>query len=255
MRTLKNVFEDKNARVLSIYLTAGYPELGSTVNLVNELDESGVDFIELGIPFSDPMADGKVIQESSATALQNGMNMNVLTNQIVQIRSKTDLPIVLMGYFNPVYQFGIERLLKFCQLNHIEALIIPDISPEYYKRFYQSLFEAYGVSLIFMITADTCPDRLREIDKLSNCFIYLVSSPSITGQRAELDVSWLVQMKKITTLNLKTPVVVGFGIQDKESFAKANDLFDGAIIGSAFIKHIGVEGSTVSSFVNQIKAE
>lgn len=252
MKALKQLFINKPSDILSVFVTAGYPELNSLESTILDLEESGVDLIEVGIPFSDPMADGKTIQDSSEIALQNGMNLTVLVEQLKTIRQKTNIPLVLMGYLNPVYQYGVEKLLQFCKDYNIEGMIIPDISVEEYKRNYKTLFEQYGVSLVFIITPITPLGRLVVIDGLSTSFVYLVSSASVTGTSGEFGEEHIKGFEYIKSQNLKTPVLVGFGIHNNSTFAKVCQYFNGAIIGSAFIRFVSDSKHKIADFVLKI---
>jgi len=252
MKNLKQLFINKKSDILSVFVTAGYPKLNSLEQNILDLEKSGVDLIEVGIPFSDPMADGKTIQDSSEIALKNGMNLTVLIQQLKQIRQKTTIPLVLMGYLNPVYQFGIEKLLQFCNEQHIEGMIIPDISVEEYKQNYKSIFEKYGISLIFIVTPNTSIKRLNEIDELSTTFTYLVSSASVTGAAGEFGKEHIKGFEYIKTQNLKTPVLVGFGIHNKNTFNIVCQYFNGAIVGSAFIRFVSEAKYKINDFVSDL---
>lgn len=238
MKALKELFINKPKEILSVFVTAGYPQLNSLESNILELDKSGVDLIEVGIPFSDPMADGKTIQDASEVALSNGMNIPVLLEQLKEIRQKTSIPLVLMGYLNPVYQYGVEKLLQFCKDQNIEGMIIPDISIEEYERNYKSLFELYNVSLVFIATPNTSVERLKKIDELSTSFIYLVSSASVTGAAGEFSEVHTNGFKRVKNVNLNSPILVGFGIHNKSTFETVCSFFNGAIIGSAFIRYL-----------------
>jgi tryptophan synthase alpha chain len=253
MKNLKALFNNKKSEILSVFVTAGYPNLKSLESTILELETAGTDLIEVGIPFSDPMADGKTIQDSSEVALANGMNVSVLVEQLAEIRKKTSIPLVLMGYLNPVYQYGVEKLLKFCSANNIEGMIIPDISLEEYERNYKSIFEKYNVSLIFIITPQTSPERLRRIDELSTSFIYMVSSASVTGSASEFGKEHITGFEFIKSQQLISPILVGFGIHNNSTFKKVSEYFSGAIIGSAFIRHLSISNSKIEDFVKNIK--
>ena len=254
MRKLSSVFEAQKKTVLSVYVTASYPDLESTAQIVEKLDKAGVDFIELGMPFSDPLADGETIQKASEIAINNGFKIRKLTHQLAEIRSKSDIPLVLMGYFNPIYKFGVENTLKFCYNYGIEAIIIPDLPIEVYKKEYQVLFESYGIDFVFMITPLTSKERILEIDRLSNSFIYLVSTSSVTGGKLDLNEDrYIDDLARIKDMDLNNPVVVGFGIHDHQTFSLVNKYFDGAIVGSAFIKALKQNNSSVEAFVKRIK--
>jgi tryptophan synthase alpha chain len=227
----------KEKKQLSIFITAGYPTLNSTVDQILELQKLNVDFIEVGIPFSDPMADGETIQETSAIALQNGMNLDILFNQLESAKSEIHTPLVLMGYLNPVLQYGLERFLLKCQQLKIASVILPDISLELYQRFYQVLFEAYKVPVSFLITSFTSDERIQEMAKASqNSFLYLVGQSSITGEIRNEATALGERFKVIKTLCGETPVMLGFGINSLEKVQQAHASCDGAIVGTAYLK-------------------
>lgn len=226
------LFRKKKKDVLSIFFTAGYPSLNSTLRIVELLEKHGADMIEIGMPFSDPLADGPVIQKSSEQALKNGMSLHLLFEQIKDMRKQVNIPVVLMGYLNPFLQFGMKEFVEHCKLTGVDGVILPDLSPEYYVKNYKSLFEENNLSMIFLVTPATTSERIKEIDILSNAFIYLVSSASTTGNKAIFDEE---NYKRINSLSLNNPLLFGFGISDKESFNKAGNYANGAIIGSAFV--------------------
>lgn len=228
--------EDK--KLLSIYFTAGFPKLNDTVTIIKELENSGVDMIEIGLPFSDPLADGPTIQESSTIAIENGMTTKVLFEQLKDIRKSVQIPLLIMGYFNPMMQFGVEKFCQKCAEIEIDGLIIPDLPIEVYKSEYQSIFEKYNLKNIFLITPQTSESRIREIDELSDSFIYMVSSAAVTGSQSGFGNEQTEYFKRIHDLKLKNPQIVGFGIKDKETFEQATEYQKGAIIGSAFVKHL-----------------
>lgn len=250
--SLKDIFTNQKP-LLSVFTTAGYPELNSTETNILGLEKAGVDFIELGIPFSDPMADGKTIQDASQVALNNGMNLELLLEQLTEIRQKTKIPVILMGYLNPIYIYGMEKLLQFCQAHQVDGLIIPDISLEEYKRSYQAMFEQYGVHFIFLVTTRTEENRLKEIDQLSQAFIYLVSSSAVTGKTSEFSQEQLDAFQRIKQMELNTPIMVGFGIHNPSTFHTVGDYFSGAIVGSAFIRYLAQHPTDFSPFVKGIK--
>ncbi len=253
MKALKELFIRKPREILSVFVTAGYPDLNSLESNILELEKGGVDLIEVGIPFSDPMADGKTIQDSSEIALNNGMNIPVLLEQLKEIRQKTSIPLVLMGYLNPVYQYGVEKLLKFCQEHHIEGMIIPDISIEEYERNYKGLFEQYNVSLVFIATPDTSVERLKKIDDITSSFIYLVSSASVTGAAGEFFDLHLNGFQQVKNVKLNSPILVGFGIHNKSTFNAVCLYFSGAIVGSAFIRCLMDSNNKVREFIENFK--
>lgn len=228
----------ENKKLLSIYFTAGFPNLNDTVTIIEELEKSGVDMIEIGLPFSDPLADGPTIQESSTIAIENGVTTKLLFEQLKDIRKSVQIPLLLMGYFNPMMQFGVEKFCQKCAEIGIDGLIIPDLPLEIYKNEYQSIFEKYNLKNIFLITPQTTNERIREIDELSNSFIYMVSTAAVTGSQSGFGNEQTEYFKKIHDLKLKNPQIVGFGIKDNETFHQATEYQKGAIIGSAFIKFI-----------------
>lgn len=229
------MFEKKKNNVLNIYCTAGYPHLDSTVGVMKCLQENGADLIELGMPYSDPLADGPVIQASSARALQNGMTLPVLFEQLEQFRKEIRVPVILMGYLNPLLQYGFESFCAKAAEVGIDGLIIPDIPMYEYENEYRELIKKYGLDFIFLVTPETPAERVRRLDELSSGFLYAVSSSSITG--SEKDFSPVEDyLKRLKEMKLKNPVLVGFGIKDRASFRGACTYASGAIIGSAYIK-------------------
>ena len=242
-----------NKKLLSIYFTAGYPELNDTVTIIKDLEKNGVDMIEIGLPFSDPLADGPTIQDSSTQALKNGMTSEILFNQLKGIRKTVSIPLIIMGYFNPILQYGVERFCKQCQDIGIDGLIIPDLPVDVYHEAYQTTFEKYGLINVFLITPQTSDERIRYIDSVSNGFIYMVSSASTTGAKSGFGEEQTQYFKRIANLNLKNPQIVGFGISNNETFTQATQYAKGAIIGSAFVKHLKVNGvNSISSFVKGV---
>lgn len=244
--------EDK--KLLSIYFTAGYPNLENTVPVIEKLQENGVDMIEIGLPFSDPLADGPTIQESSTIALKNGMTTNILFEQIKDIRKTVNIPLIIMGYFNPMMQYGVEKFCAKCQEIGIDGLIIPDLPVDVYHENHQAIFEKYGLINVFLITPQTSNERIKFIDSISNGFIYMVSSASTTGAKSTFGDTQNNYFEKIEKMNLKAPQIVGFGISNAETFTQATKTTKGAIIGSAFIKHLTNEGvRTIGEFVKSIR--
>ena len=242
MTRLQSLFVFKPQRVLNVYCTAGFPELDSTLTIIRSLQENGADLVEIGMPYSDPLADGPVIQNSSIRALENGMSMQVLFQQLQQLRnSKEDggvgdvLPVILMGYMNPVLQYGFEKFCADAASVGVDGLILPDL-PEYeFETEYGDIIKKYGLDFIFLVTPETSVERIIKLDALSTGFLYAVSSSSTTGSDKNMtDVS--TYLKRLQTLNLVNPVLVGFGIKDKASFDAAADFANGAIIGTAYIK-------------------
>lgn len=240
-------------KLLSIYFTAGYPKLDDTIGIIKSLENSGVDMIEIGLPFSDPLADGPTIQDSSTAALKNGMSSELLFDQLKDIRETVKIPLIIMGYFNPILQFGVEAFCQKCQEVGIDGLIIPDLPADVYNDSYKIIFQKYGLINIFLITPQTSEERIRFIDSISEGFIYMVSSASVTGSQTGFGTEQEAYFKRIHNMELNNPQIVGFGIKDKETFNQATQYAKGAIIGSAFIKHL-TEHKTgeIASFVSAI---
>lgn len=222
--------------LLSVFYTAGFPALGDTLPIAEALAAAGVDMLEIGMPYSDPIADGPVIQHSSEVALQNGMTIDLLFAQLADLRTKLDIPVLLMGYYNPVLQYGIERFVTQCQAVGIDGLIIPDLPPQLYEKHYAKLFEDAGLANTFLISPQTSDERIRYIDSLSTGFIYAVSSASITGGSGPISDTQTTYFERINALELQSPHVIGFGISDAISFRQATKYAAGAIVGTAFIK-------------------
>ena len=241
--------EDK--KLLSIYFTAGYPNLEDTTKIIFELEKSGVDMIEIGLPFSDPLADGPTIQASSTQALKNGMTTSLLFEQLAKIRENVQIPLIIMGYFNPMMQFGVEKFCQKCQEVGIDGLIIPDLPLEIYQSEYKELFEKYDLKNIFLITPQTSDERILKIDTISNSFIYMVSSASVTGNQSGFNEIQENYFERIASMNLKNPQIIGFGISDKTTFLQATKHQKGAIIGSGFINFI--KNNPVESISDYIK--
>jgi tryptophan synthase alpha chain len=241
-------------KLLSIYFSAGHPSLNDTSLIIKNLQSSGVDMIEIGLPFSDPLADGPIIQNSSEKALMNGMNTEKLFKQLEGIRDEISVPLIIMGYFNPILQYGIERFCEKCKSIGIDGLIIPDLPVDVYVENYQYLFDKNGLFNMFLITPQTSNERIKYIDKVSKGFIYMVSSASVTGVKNTFNETQTKYFKRIESMNLKTPTIVGFGISNSETFNLAVGHSNGAIIGSAFIKFLEKYGVTkISEFVKSIR--
>jgi tryptophan synthase alpha chain len=256
MNRLSALFQQKKQNNLSIYFTAGYPSLNDTVLLLESLQEAGCDFVEIGMPFSDPVADGPTIQHSSEVALENGMTVKLLFEQLKEIRKTVSMPLILMGYINPVIQFGMEKFCQECKNVGIDGIILPDMPMQVYLDEYKPHFEAYGLINIFLITPQSSEERIRWIDEHSEGFIYMVSTYSTTGTTSGFGEKTLAYFQKIKDLNLKNPTVIGFGISDANDFKTANQFANGAIIGSAFVKMLGASSnlkSETSAFVRKIK--
>lgn len=245
---------NSDKKLLSIYFTAGYPSLNSTVQIIEELERNGVDMIEIGLPFSDPLADGPTIQKSSTAALKNGMTTEVLFSQLKDIRNTVSIPLIIMGYFNPVLQYGVEAFCRKCQEIGIDGLILPDLPLDVYESEYREIFEKYGLVNVFLITPQTSEERIHQIDKASNGFIYMVSSASVTGSKSGFGNEQVAYFERIASMNLKNTQIVGFGIKDAETFQQATKKAKGAIIGSAFIKYLTEKGEkNIPEFIKSIR--
>ena len=245
---------EKDKKLLSIYFTAGFPELEDTLAVLEQLQESGVDMIELGLPFSDPLADGPTIQESSTQALRNGMTTEKLFSQLEGVRDKIHIPLIVMGYFNPMMQFGVERFCQRCQEVGIDGLIIPDLPVDVYHEQYQTIFQQHGLMNMFLITPQTPDARIRYIDKVSEGFIYMVSSATTTGAKSSFGDTQEAYFKRIDSMGLQSKLLVGFGISNATTYRAAVAHSKGAIIGSAFIKHLKAHGADrVADFVKNIR--
>ena len=253
MNRINKIFKKKK-NLLSIYFTAGFPDINDTLKIIKELDKSRVDMIEIGLPFSDPLADGPTIQKSSEKALINGMTTNLLFDQLKDLRKISDVPVVIMGYFNPILQYGIERFCSNCRNVGIDGLIIPDLPADIYKKNYKNIFKKYKLNMMFLITPQTSNDRINLIDNLSKGFIYMVSSYSVTGARDSFDEYQIDYFKRIKKMKLSNPVLIGFGIGNNNTYKTACKYSSGAIIGSAFIKHIKKNGvKSIKDFIKLIK--
>ena len=241
-------------KILSIYFSAGYPNLNDTVQIIEDLEKNGVDMIEIGLPFSDPLADGPTIQASSTQALHNGMTTQMLFDQLKDIRKTVSIPLIIMGYFNPMLQYGIENFCKKCQEIGIDGLIIPDLPVDVYADQYKATFEKYGLINVFLITPQTSIERIHFIDSVSNGFVYMVSSASVTGSQSGFGATQEDYFKRIAEMNLKNPQVIGFGINNAETFNQATQFAQGAIIGSAFIQYLTENGTgKIAEFVQAIR--
>ena len=255
MNRINKVLKEKK-NILSIYFTAGYPNINDTEEIITKLSECDVDMIEIGLPFSDPLADGPTIQESSTIALNNGMNSIKLFDQLKEIRKKTDIPLIIMGYFNPILQFGVEEFCKKCNTVGIDGLIIPDLPVEIFEKDYKYIFDENNLLNMFLITPQTSDERIRFIDKVSKGFIYMVSSFSITGAVNSFDENQKKYFKRINSMDLKSELLIGFGISNNKTFFDAIKNSRGAIIGSAFIKFIKNNGKeNIAEFINSIRGK
>jgi len=256
MNRLQKLFASGKKNLLSIYYTAGYPELNSTVDIAEALENAGVDFLEIGFPYSDPMADGPIIQQSSQVSLDNGMSISVLFDQLDNLRKRVTIPVILMGYANPMIQYGVERFCKKAAEVGVDGIIVPDLPMHEYEQLYSKYFKDNHLSNIILVTPQTSAERIRKIDELSDCFIYLLSSSTITGKNLQMSDAVDTYFKRIEDMQLKNPTIVGFGIADKISYSKACQYNTGAIVGSAFVKYLGANKdflSGIPDFIRQFK--
>jgi tryptophan synthase alpha chain len=252
MNRIDQLFSTKGQNILSIYFTAGYPALNDTLTVLEALQQSGADMVELGMPFSDPLADGPVIQESSTRAIANGMRVSVLFEQLKGFRDRISIPVILMGYINPVLQYGVENFCRDCAATGVDGLILPDLPMDEYENEYRPLFEKYGLHLIFLVTPETSEARIRKIDGLSKGFVYAVSSSSTTGKNKDIGTQE-AYFARLKAMHLQNPVLIGFNIRDKASFQAACASSSGAIIGSAFVKAIENSGNLQADITGFVK--
>ena len=254
MSKLELVFKEKSKRILNVYCTAGYPSLDSTMKVMTSLQKNGADIIELGMPYSDPLADGEVIQVSSIKALANGMNIAVLFEQIKDMRKSISIPVILMGYMNPILQYGFENFCRKAKEVGVDGLILPDLPLFEFEQFYGKIITENNLDFIFLVTPETPVDRIKKLDSLSNGFLYAVSSSATTGK--DKDFNLVAQyLQKLQAMQLKNPILVGFGIKDKATFDAATVHTQGAIIGSAYIQQLTKGGdieTTTSQFLNSV---
>jgi tryptophan synthase alpha chain len=253
MNSIQELFQKKDKNLLSIYFTSGYPKLDDTIKVIAALGKCRVDFIEVGLPYSDPLADGPTIQESSQKALENGINLDIIFEQLLTIKEVNKTPLVLMGYLNQLLKYGED---KFCQKVidcGIDTVIIPDLPMVEFENHYQQLFEKYGITNVFLITPHTSVERIKKIDSYSKAFIYVVASASITGAKGEISQEQTAYFERIKAMNLKSTLIVGFGISDKSTFNTVCEYVNGAIIGSAFIRFLESKGvERIDEFIDEI---
>jgi tryptophan synthase alpha chain len=253
---MDRVFSEKKNNILNIYFTAGYPSLEDTGKILIELQNAGVDIVEIGMPYSDPVADGPTIQESNQRALENGMTIKKLFEQLAEIKSQITVPVVLMGYLNPIIQFGIEKFCAKAQEVGISGLILPDLPIQVFQDQYQELFSQFELHNIFLISPQTSEKRIRQIDEQSSGFIYMVSSAAITGAKSEISEAQLAYFQRINEMKLSNPCLIGFGISSRQTFEQASQHSSGAIIGSAFIKVLSQSANfsqSIPQFINSIR--
>ncbi|MDR1555592.1 MAG: tryptophan synthase subunit alpha [Tannerellaceae bacterium] len=254
MNRITELFDTKKRGILSVYFTAGYPRLNDTASILKALEAKGIDMVEVGIPFSDPMADGPVIQESSTCALRNGMSLRLLFEQLKDSRLQVHIPIILMGYLNPIMQFGFGNFCRQCAETGIDGVIIPDLPFADYIEHYKPLAERYDLKVVMLITPETSPERIRLIDEHTSGFIYMVSSASITGAQKSFDDQKQAYFRRINDMQLRNPRLVGFGISNKATYEAAAAYSSGAIIGSRFIQLLTSEG-TIGQAIDKLLKE
>lgn len=240
MSRIQELFSKKKQNVLNVYCTAGYPELNSTLTVMKALQANGADIIELGMPYSDPLADGPVIQASSTRALANGMTIAALFAQLKDFRKEIQLPVVLMGYMNPILQYGFEKFCADAAAVGVDGLILPDLPEFEFESEYGAIIKQYGLDFIFLVTPETSAERIQKLDTLSSGFLYAVSSSATTGKDKDFT-AVEAYLKRLQEMHLKNPVLVGFGIKDKNTFESASAYANGAIIGTAYIKMLETE--------------
>ena len=253
MNSIQNIFQSKTSKVLSIFFTAGFPKLEDTATIIEALNDAKVDFVEVGLPFSDPLADGPTIQESSQIALQNGMNLDLVFTQLKKIKNNHSMPLVLMGYLNQLLTYGEHQFCQACIDCGIDTVILPDLPMIEYENHYKTLFDSYGISNVFLITPHTSEDRILKIDAYTSSFIYVVASAAITGAKGKISPEQIAYFERMKAMKLQSNLVVGFGISDRSTFNTVCDYANGAIIGSAFIKELdknGIDG--IRPFIKDI---
>ena len=254
---INELFAQKSERLLNVYFTAGFPNLNDTLPVLRGLQAAGVDIVEIGMPYSDPVADGETIQQSNGKALDNGMSLKTLFSQLEGCRAEISIPILLMGYINPVLQFGVENFCRKCQEVGVDGVILPDLPLDLFLAEYAETFREYGILNVNLITPQTSEARIRHIDAESDGFIYMVSSASITGSVKGVSDSMRAYFERIQAMNLRNPRLIGFGINNHETFDTASRYANGAIVGSAFIRHLqenGTSPESIRAFVQTIRA-
>lgn len=251
---INRLFGEKKEKVLSIYFSAGFPKLNDTVTIIQSLEQAGADLIEIGIPYSDPIADGPTIQDSNTLALKNGMSIRLLFDQLKEVRQSVNIPLILMGYINPIMQFGIEKFCEKCGAVGIDGLIVPDLPIAEYIETYKPVFEKHGLLNMFLITPQTPESRIRLIDDHTDGFIYMVSSASVTGAKKEISEAQVAYFNRIKNMDLKNPRLIGFGISNHATFEQACQYASGAIIGSAFIKVLERATNLSEEIVEYVKS-
>lgn len=252
MNRINQLFSTKQKDILSIYFCAGFPSLDGTVNTIKALEKKGIDMIEIGIPFSDPMADGPVIQHAATRALKNGMTLRLLFNQLKDIRKEVRIPLILMGYLNPILQYGFENFCRTCRETGIDGVIIPDLPFKDYMEVYRPIAEQQDVKIIMLITPETSEERIRLIDEHTDGFIYMVSSAAITGAQKDFNAQKQAYFQRIADMNLRNPRMIGFGISNKQTFDAASAHAAGAIIGSKFVTLLNEENGDAEKATDKL---
>lgn len=252
MNRINQLFSTRQKDILSIYFCAGFPTLDGTVNTIKALEKKGVNMIEIGIPFSDPMADGPVIQHAATRALKNGMTLNLLFDQLKDIRKEVQIPLVLMGYLNPIMQYGFENFCRTCRETGIDGVIIPDLPFKDYMEDYRPIAEKHNVKVIMLITPETSEERIRLIDEHTDGFIYMVSSAAITGAQSDFNAQKQAYFQRIADMNLRNPRMIGFGISNKQTFEAASAHAAGAIIGSKFVTLLDEENGDAEKATDKL---
>ena len=247
---MKNVFKNKK-NVLNIYVTAGYPKLNDTILISQELEKNGVDIIEIGMPFSDPLADGPTIQSSSQIAIKNGITIDIIFQQIIEIRKTVTIPIILMGYYNQILQYGTDSFFKKAKKVGVNGFIIPDLPLDVYQKKHQKIVTELNLNMIFLVTPQTSDNRIKTLDAVSNGFLYIVSSFAITGSKKDIQKNQISYFEHLKSLKLKKPKLIGFGIHNKATYTTACKYAEGAIIGSAFIKAISNKNQDLKTNIKQ----
>jgi len=254
MNKITTLFQKKTEKILSVYFTAGFPELYDTEKIILALQDEGIDLVEVGIPFSDPLADGPVIQESSMLALQNGMNLRLLFSQLEKIKDKVHIPLILMGYLNPVMQYGFENFCEDCKKAGVSGMIIPDLPFNDYLNEYKPIAERYDSKVVMLITPATSDERIRLIDEHTEGFIYMVSSAATTGVQHSFDENRLEYFRRICKMGLRNPLLIGFGISNRDTLAAAYEHAAGAIVGSKFIRLLAEEKDKILAVKKLLKS-
>ena len=254
MNRINELFSRKHHDILSLYFCAGSPTLEGTVTVIKTLEQKGIDMIEIGIPFSDPMADGVVIQKAATQALRNGMTLRKLFDQLKEIRQEVSIPLILMGYLNPIMQYGFEKFCASCVEAGVDGMIIPDLPYADYISDYKEIADRHDLKMIMLITPETSEERIRLIDAHTSGFIYMVSSAATTGAQQDFNEQKQAYFRRINAMNLQNPRLVGFGISNKATFEAATAHSSGAIIGSKFVQLLKSEATPAKAVDKLLEA-